>query len=77
MWYEMDETTRQACVSRIANICKSMTTWTDESISGVDGNQLTEQYLIKPRAEMDLTLVIFLRVVMKWEWIARPLFLSL
>ncbi|KAH8697398.1 hypothetical protein BGW36DRAFT_427364 [Talaromyces proteolyticus] len=53
IWYEMDETVRQACVSRIANICKSLTTWTGESISGVDGNQLTEEYLIKPRAEMD------------------------
>lgn len=53
IWYEMDETARQVCVSRIANICMSLTTWTGKSISGVDGNQLTEQYLIKPRAEMD------------------------
>jgi hypothetical protein len=52
MWYEMDETVQQECVSRIANICKSLATWTGEAISGVDGNQLTEYYLMKPRTEM-------------------------
>lgn len=49
----MDEMVRQECVCRIANICKTLSTWKGEAISGVDGNQLTDQYLLKPRAEID------------------------
>lgn len=52
-WDEMDDTTRQECVSRIASICMELTTWEGDIIGGVDGKQLTNQYLLKSSAEMN------------------------
>ncbi|KAI1197717.1 hypothetical protein F5X97DRAFT_301275 [Nemania serpens] len=52
-WHEMEETARQKCVCRIANICMDLATWEGEMIGGVDGKQLTDYYLLKSSAEVD------------------------
>ncbi|KAI0554356.1 kinase-like domain-containing protein [Xylaria curta] len=52
-WHEMEETARQEYVRSIAKICMELATWEGEIISGVDGKQLTDQYLLKSSAEMD------------------------
>ncbi len=53
IWYEMGETRRQECVCRIAKICIELATWESETIGGIDGKQLTDQYLLKPAAEVN------------------------
>lgn len=47
-WLTMAEPTKQVFVDRIATICESLATWTGETISGVDGHQLSEFYLAEP-----------------------------
>ncbi|KAF2969479.1 hypothetical protein GQX73_g4096 [Xylaria multiplex] len=52
IWYELGETKQQECVRRIAKICMELTTWEGETISGVDGKRLTDQFLEKSTDEM-------------------------
>lgn len=49
-WPTMDESTRQSYVCRIAEICSQLKNWQGNSITGVDGNQLCDEYL-QNRAE--------------------------
>jgi serine/threonine protein kinase len=46
-WPNLDEVTKQRCVGRIAQICNELSVWTGESICGVDGRYLSDQYLTK------------------------------
>ncbi len=52
IWYELGETKQQECVRRIAKICMELSTWEGETISGVDGKRLTDQFLEKSTDEM-------------------------
>ncbi|KAK4893950.1 hypothetical protein LTR27_007756 [Elasticomyces elasticus] len=44
-WDEMDERMKEQCVSQVVNICGELASWRGESVSGVDGNYLSELYL--------------------------------
>ena len=44
-WFQMDETMKQHCVSRITDICKELAAWQGDCMSGVDGQHLSERYL--------------------------------
>ncbi|KAK4151151.1 kinase-like domain-containing protein [Chaetomidium leptoderma] len=46
-WPTMDELQRQQYVGRVAEACKEMAEWKGESIAGVDGGELFENYLAK------------------------------
>ena len=45
VWYQMDETMQQHCISRITEICEEMAVWRGDSMSGIDGGFLSEYYL--------------------------------
>jgi hypothetical protein len=44
-WPNIDEAVKQHYVSRVANICKELALWQADSISGVDGQHLSDLYL--------------------------------
>jgi hypothetical protein len=46
-WPNMDEATKQQCVSRVVEVCKEMAIWQANSISGIDGKHLSDQYLTR------------------------------
>lgn len=46
-WPNIDEAMKQHYVSRIADICKELAVWQADSISGVDGQHLSDQYLTR------------------------------
>lgn len=50
-WPEMDENTKQHYVCRIATICEQLAAWEGDSISGVDGRQLSDLFFTKLGAE--------------------------
>ncbi|KAI1351213.1 kinase-like domain-containing protein [Xylaria sp. FL0043] len=60
-WHEMGETARQECVCRIAKVCMELATWEGEVIGGIDGKQLTDQYLLKSDAELDFSPINLLK----------------
>lgn len=45
IWPSMNESTKQDYVCQVANICSQLTTWQGTDITGVDGNQLSDDYL--------------------------------
>lgn len=47
MWFNMDEAMKQHYVSRVANICKELAVWQADSISGVDGQYLSDRFLTR------------------------------
>ncbi|CAI7572303.1 unnamed protein product [Penicillium bialowiezense] len=51
-WPGMDETSRQYYIDKVADICDYLATWKGDSISGVDGQQLLERYLLKGNTKM-------------------------
>lgn len=51
-WPSMDETSRQYYIGKVADVCDHLATWKGESISGVDGQQLLERYLLKGNSKM-------------------------
>jgi len=46
-WPNMDEPTKEAYVDRIVTACKQLALWNSDSISGVDGCQLSDLFLTK------------------------------
>lgn len=44
-WPNLDEIARQHCVSQVVKICKELATWVGDTISGVDGEQLSDRFL--------------------------------
>ena len=55
VWYQMNETMQRHCISCITEICEEMAVWQGDSISGVDGNYLSEYYLHGPSNEFTPT----------------------
>lgn len=51
-WPSMDETLRQYYISKVAGICNHLAAWKGDNISGVDGCQLLERYLVKGNGKM-------------------------
>lgn len=51
-WPNMDETLRQYYIGKVADICNYLTVWKGDTISGVDGNQLLERYLVKGNSKV-------------------------
>lgn len=51
-WPSMDETMREYYISKVAHICNHLATWKGDVISGVDGHQLLERYLVKGNCKM-------------------------
>ncbi|KJZ79247.1 hypothetical protein HIM_01398 [Hirsutella minnesotensis 3608] len=50
-WPDMDEPTKQYYVRRTANICEQLAAWKGDSISGVDGHQLSDLFFTKLEQE--------------------------
>ncbi|POR37709.1 Uncharacterized protein TPAR_02087 [Tolypocladium paradoxum] len=46
-WPNMDEPTKQDHVRRIANVCEELAAWKGDSISGVDGHQVSDLFFTK------------------------------
>ncbi|CAG7999862.1 unnamed protein product [Penicillium salamii] len=46
-WPNMDESLRQHYIGNVAGVCNCLAAWKGGAISGVDGNQLLERYLLK------------------------------
>ncbi|KAJ0419550.1 kinase-like domain-containing protein [Aspergillus carlsbadensis] len=46
-WPTMDERLREYYIAKVADVCNHLAEWSGDSISGVDGRQLLERYLIK------------------------------
>jgi hypothetical protein len=44
-WPNINEAMKQYYVSRVANICKELAVWQADSISGVDGQYLSDRFL--------------------------------
>ncbi|KAJ5781683.1 uncharacterized protein N7518_010166 [Penicillium psychrosexuale] len=51
-WPNMDETSRQYYIVKVAEVCNRLATWKGDIISGVDGHQLLERYLLKDNSKM-------------------------
>lgn len=51
-WPTLDETLRQHYISKVADICDRLAAWKGHTISGVDGPQLLERYLVKVNGKM-------------------------
>lgn len=51
-WPSLDETMRQYYVAKVADVCNSLAKWKGDMISGVDGHQLLERYLVKGNSKM-------------------------
>lgn len=45
VWPELDNKAKDCYASRVAGICKKLAEWKGNTISGVDGNHLPEEYL--------------------------------
>ncbi len=52
-WPNIDEAKKQYYVSRVANICKELAVWQADSISGVDGQHLSDRFLTRLRLPKD------------------------
>ncbi|MCJ1407396.1 hypothetical protein MMC19_001467 [Ptychographa xylographoides] len=52
-WPNMDEAMKQYYVCRVANICKELAVWEADSISGVDGQYLSDGFLTRLRLPED------------------------
>ena len=48
----MDDNLRQHYIDQVANFCNRLAAWKRDTISGVDGRQLLERYLLKGNSEM-------------------------
>ena len=48
----MDDTLRQYYIRKVADVCDRLAAWKGNTISGVDGHQLLERYLIKDNSRM-------------------------
>lgn len=46
-WPNLNETFRQYYISKVADVCDRLATWKGDIVSGVDGHQLLERYLVK------------------------------
>ncbi|KAJ5145997.1 uncharacterized protein N7515_000561 [Penicillium bovifimosum] len=46
-WPNMDESLRQHYIGKVAGVCNRLAAWKGDTISGVDGRQLLERYLLK------------------------------
>lgn len=51
-WPNMDEILRQYYIGKVADVCNYLAAWRGDIISGVDGHQLLECYLIKFNSKM-------------------------
>lgn len=51
-WPSMDDTLRQHYIHKVADVCDRLAAWKGNTISGVDGHQLLERYLIKDNSRM-------------------------
>ncbi|KAL2812129.1 hypothetical protein BDW59DRAFT_155374 [Aspergillus cavernicola] len=49
-WPNLDEKWKHHYVSAVASICKSLEAWKSDTLGGVDGKNVPEQYLIKDGA---------------------------
>ncbi|KAF2757255.1 hypothetical protein EJ05DRAFT_60594 [Pseudovirgaria hyperparasitica] len=52
-WPTLNEAWRQYYVTAVTEICKEMQEWTADRLSGVDGRNIPEQYLVKSRTAKD------------------------
>jgi hypothetical protein len=52
-WPTLNEDWRQNYVKAVVNICKNLAEWTADKLSGVDGRDIPEQYLVKNRTAKD------------------------
>lgn len=48
----MDDTLRQYYIRKVADVCDRLVAWKGNTISGVDGCQLLERYLLKGNSRM-------------------------
>ncbi|GAB1208449.1 hypothetical protein APSETT445_007198 [Aspergillus pseudonomiae] len=48
----LDETLCQYYISKVADVCNTLAAWKGDSISGVDGHQLLERYLVRGNSKM-------------------------
>ncbi|KAJ5183384.1 hypothetical protein N7492_001000 [Penicillium capsulatum] len=55
-WPSMDETLRQYYIGKVAYVCNYLAAWKSDIISGVDGHQLFERYLVKGSSKIANTL---------------------
>ncbi|KAI3113246.1 hypothetical protein CBS147330_9868 [Penicillium roqueforti] len=51
-WPDMDENLRQYYIGKVADVCNRLAAWKGDTISGVDGHQLLERYLLKGNSKM-------------------------
>ncbi|CAI7571786.1 unnamed protein product [Penicillium glandicola] len=51
-WPNMDENLRQYYIGKVADVCNRLAAWKGDIISGVDGHQLLERYLLKGNSKM-------------------------
>lgn len=54
-WPDMAEAMKQNYVSRVANICKELSQWQADDISGVDGQYLSDRYLTRAGLPKDFS----------------------
>ena len=52
-WPQMDDTTKDQCVTQVTEICKRLATKEASSFGGADGNQFPEYYLSASSSEPD------------------------
>ena len=60
-WATMPETVKTNYVFRVANICKELAAWQGETISGVDGQNLSDHFLTKSGLGRDCSPEILLQ----------------
>ncbi|CRL27480.1 Protein kinase-like domain [Penicillium camemberti] len=51
-WPDMDEYLRQYYIGKVADVCNDLAVWKGDTISGVDGHQLLERYLVRGNNKM-------------------------
>ncbi|KAK7428269.1 hypothetical protein QQZ08_005166 [Neonectria magnoliae] len=51
-WPSLNETMREYYIRKVADICNRLAIWKGDIISGVDGHQLLERYLVKGNSKM-------------------------
>ncbi|KAJ5623595.1 hypothetical protein N7490_012200 [Penicillium lividum] len=51
-WPSMDQNRRQYYIDKVADVCEYLAAWKGYTISGVDGQQLLERYLLKGNSKM-------------------------
>ena len=54
-WPSLNEYWQRHYVSAVVNVCKEMAEWKGHVFGGVDGNNIPERYLLKPRAPKDFS----------------------